>query len=82
MTGFLKLTSMLINTKHIHKILIQPNKYYIYLSSNSSNNGFSGFTLWGTGMISSNNNETYCEVCETKHSIDYKIVSEWINNQK
>lgn len=79
MTGFIKLSSMLINTKHIHKILIQPNKYYIYLSSN---NGFSGFTLWGTGMISSNNSETYCEVCKTKHAIDYQTVSDWINRQE
>lgn len=79
MSNFLKLTSMLVNTKYIYKILIQPNKYYIYLSSND---GFSGFSICGTGFISSNNSQTYCEICKTKHEIDYKIVSDWINSQK
>jgi hypothetical protein len=68
---------MLINTNDIHKIIINPNKYYIYVMTKKFN-GFSWlFAGTGTGSISSY--EEYIEVCETKHSIDYKIVTEWIN---
>jgi len=76
MTRFLKLTNMILNTNDIHKILIEPNKYYIRVMS-KKNDGF----LWllagsGVGGISSFYEEI--EVCQTKHTIDYKIVTEWI----
>ena len=76
MTKFLKFTNMLINTNDIHKIVIQPNKYVIHIVSkqiNGFNWGVSGF---GLGNISSYAYEI--EVCETNHSIDYKIFSDWI----
>jgi len=76
MTRFLKLTNMILNTNNIHKILIEPNKYYIRVMT-KKNDGF----LWliagsGVGGISSFYEEI--EVCQTKHAIDYKIVSDWI----
>jgi len=79
MTRFIKLTDMLLNTNTINKILIKPNKYFIYIN----NKKFDGF-LWliggsGFGNFTSLNNTTEIEVCETNHPIDYKIVSEWIN---
>jgi hypothetical protein len=78
MARFLKLTRILLNTNDIHKIGIEPNKYYIHII-NKKIDGFSwgicGFTL---GDISSCTSEI--EVCQMKHPIDYKIVSEWIHN--
>ncbi len=73
MSRFMKLTNILINTNDIYKIIIQPNKYHIYICSKE----FIGFNFIGIGYISSNSSEI--EVCEIKHSIDYKIVSDWIN---
>ena len=75
MSKFIKLTNFLLNTNDIHKIVIQPNKYYIHIVGKK----IDGFN-WGIGWfgnISSYTSEI--EVCETKHLIDYKIVSGWIS---
>ena len=79
MSKFIKLKGVIININYIQTIVIKPNKYYINVASNNfdgSNWNISGF---GMGTISSYNYEI--ELCETKHSSDYKIVSDWINNQ-
>jgi hypothetical protein len=79
MSKFIKLTNLIININYIRSIVIKPNKYYINVASNNfdgSNWNISGF---GMGTISSYHYEI--ELCETKHSSDYKIVSDWINNQ-
>jgi hypothetical protein len=73
MSRFIKLTNILINTNDIHKIIIQPNKYYIHIVSKD----FLGFNLLGFGYIVSFSSKI--EVCETNHSLDYKIVSDWIS---
>jgi len=77
MSKFLKLTNFLLNTNDIHKIVIRPNKYYIHIVGkkiDGFNWGVGGFVL---GSISSYTSEV--EVCETKHSTDYKIVTDWID---
>ena len=78
MSKFIKITNLIININYIHSIVIKPNKYCI----NVANNKFDGSTWsvagFGVGIISSYNSEI--EVCETQHSSDYKIVSDWINN--
>jgi len=77
MSKFLKLTNFLLNTNDIHKIVIQPAKYSIHIKRMDGLNwSIGGF---GLGYISSHTSEI--EVCETKHFIDYKIVSDWIDNQ-
>jgi len=76
MSRFVKLTNVLLNTNYIRQILIQPNKYYIYVASET----FSGFNFFGFGTISSNIN--WIQVCETKNPVDYKIISDWINDPK
>lgn len=79
MSKFLKLTNLIININYIHSIFIKPNKYYIHVVSNKfdgSNLCVAGF---GYGNISSHNYEI--EVCETKDSSDYKIVSDWIDKR-
>ena len=76
MSKFLKLTNFLLNINDIHKILITPNKYYIQIVGKKLD-GFSwNFCGFGIGDISSHT--SVIEVCETKHSTDYKIVSDWI----
>ena len=77
MSKFIKLTNFLINTNNIHSILIQPNKYVIQIFSkkiNGFNVGIFGFSI---GDISSVTSEI--EVCEKKHSTDYKIITDFIN---
>jgi hypothetical protein len=80
MSKFLKLTNLLLNTNDIHKIIIQPNKYYIQIVSKK----IDGFN-WGIGVFSLGNISSYTydiEVCETKASTDYKIVSDWISKNE
>jgi hypothetical protein len=77
MSKFLKLTNFLLNTNDIHKIVIQPNKYYIHIVGKK----IDGFT-WGVGGFGLGNISSYTseiEVCKTNHSIDYKIVTDWID---
>lgn len=73
MNKFLKLTSVIINVKHIHKILIAPNKYYIHIVGNN----ISGFVFFSLGSISST--ADIITVCADKMPQDYKNVSEWID---
>ena len=77
MSKFIKFTNFILNTNDIHKIVIKPNKYVIHLISKK----IDGFN-WGMGFFSLGNIYSYTfeiEVCETKHSTDYKIVSDWIS---
>jgi hypothetical protein len=78
MSKFIKLTNLIININYIQSIIIKPNKYYILVASNKFNGSKWSCAGFGIGTISSYNSEI--EVCETQHSIDYKIVSDWINN--
>lgn len=80
MSKFLKLTNQLLNTNDIHKIVILPNKYYIHIASKKINGFNFGFGGANYGIISSYTSEI--EVCETKHSTDYKIVSDWISKNE
>ena len=80
MSKFLKLTNLLLNTNDIHKIVIQPNKYYIHIVSKK----IDGFN-WGVGWFGLGNISSYAydiEVCEIKASTDYKIVSDWISKNE
>ena len=77
MSKFLKLTNFLLNTNDIHKIVIQPNKYYIHIVSKKIDGFNWGIGGFGIGSIYSYTSEI--EVCETKHSTDYKIVTDWID---
>jgi len=80
MSKFIKLTKFLLNTNDIHKIVIQPNKYYIHIVSKK----IDGFN-WGIGCFNIGNISSYIseiEVCETKHLTDYKMVSDWISKNE
>lgn len=68
MSIFLKLSSCIINTKYIQKIIIKPDKYYIKLMSN----GISG------GMFYFTSTENEIKICANKNSLDYRILQDWI----
>ena len=77
MTKFIKLTNFVLNTNDIHRIVISPNKYLIHVVSKKVDGFFWGIGGFGIGNFYSYTSEI--EVCQTKHSIDYKIVSDWID---
>ena len=77
MSKFLKLTNFLLNTNDIHKIVIQPNKYCFHIVSKKMDGFNWGIGGFGLGFIYSYTYEF--EVCETNHSTDYKIVTDWID---
>ena len=74
MMKFIKLSSIIINTNHIKKITLQPNKYYIQFTHNKVD----GWFIFGGGTIDSLDDEH--EVCKTKSPEDYKIISDFITN--
>lgn len=77
MSRFLKLTQLIINTNHIHSILIKPNKYHLQFMSNKLDGSNWRIDGSGLGAISSYNTEI--EVCKNEHQTDYKILSDWID---
>ena len=80
MAKFIKLTNFILNTNDINKILIKPNKYIIHIMGKKTD-GFL-WLLGGFGIGSFSSYYSEIEVCEIKHSIDYKIVSEWISQNQ
>jgi len=79
MSKFIKLTNMLINTNDINKILIEPNKYFIYTISKKNDGFVWAFAGFGFGALSSHTD--LIEVCKTNHAIDYEILTEWMNEK-
>ena len=78
MSRFIRLTSLLLNTNDIHKIVINANKYDIHITTKEiTGNSWIISAMFGMGSISTNNYKI--EVCQTKDPDDYKILSEWIN---
>lgn len=78
MSKFIKLTNLVVNTNYIQWIVTKPSKYYINVASHKFDGSTWTVAGFGIGTVSSYNYEI--EVCETKDSSDYKIVSDWIHN--
>ena len=76
MSRFIRLTNFLINVNQIRKIDIKPNEYKIHLIPSE----LSGFMLLGSGTFQSAA-ERYT-ISEKEHETDYKMISEWILNEK
>ena len=74
MSRFISLTNKIINTNFIHHIDIHKDKFIIHFITNKMD----GLFVICGGSSSSYNTEL--EVCKTKHSIDYKTVTDWIDN--
>jgi hypothetical protein len=71
---FIKLSHMILNTNYINKILIYQNFYYVYLNRQE----LSGVMIMGNGGVDSKDEEI--RICAKKQSKDYKIISDWIDN--
>ena len=80
MSNFIKLSNLIINKNYIQTIAVKPNKYYINIMTNTFDG--SNWMIAGSGVGSIASYHCEIEICETKHSNDYKIISDWINNQK
>jgi hypothetical protein len=76
MTKFLKLTGYLLNPKDINRIIIKPHRYHIFFTTKTVDGVFWNIMGFGVGVVSPKID--HFEVCETQHSTDYKIVSDWI----
>lgn len=75
MSKFLKLSSIIINKNYIHNINLAKNdKIIIKMMSNEMD----GFFLLGNGATYSEN--TTINLCKIEHATDYKIVTDWIEN--
>ena len=74
MTRFIKLTSAIINTAHIKKIMIETDKYCLHLSDQNIN----GATYFVSGYILSSDSKI--EICKEKNITDYTILNTWVNN--
>ena len=79
MSKFIKFTNLLLNPKYIQSIYVKPNLYHIHVMSNKFEGSYFSIFGSGNGTISSHHYEI--TICGTKHSIDYKILSDWIDKQ-
>ena len=68
---FIKLSTTIINTSHITKIVNRNNKYHIYMTNNYIN----GYMFLNFGSVSTE--ENLIEVCKVEDPIDYVIMREW-----
>lgn len=77
MSRFIRLSTFLVNTNDIHQIIIKPNHYCIHVVGKQMDGFMFNFAGFGTGYIYPYTHKI--EVCKTKHSIDYKIMTDWID---
>jgi hypothetical protein len=77
MSKFIKLTNFLLNINDIHKIVINPNKYYIHIVTRGING--TTWNLWGSGLGKFSSNTYIIDICKTDHPTDYKIITDWID---
>jgi hypothetical protein len=75
MSRFLKLGQVIINKNYIQNIQINKDNYVIHLMANK----IDGVLLFSSGSLKASN--TNFDVCKTKNLSDYKIVTDWINNE-
>ena len=71
MSRFIKLTSLIINTKQLNKIVIKPDKYFLHM-----NNRIDGYLFFMGGTISSD--DEILEICAITEPSDYQIIKTWI----
>jgi hypothetical protein len=73
MSRFLKLTNIIINKNVIHDI--NKDKILIHLMAPE----MTGSMIFGSGYCESRNSKL--EICKTENFGDYKIVTNWIDNE-
>jgi hypothetical protein len=76
--SFLKLSTRLINKRIINLVLIQPQKYTLYLNRGNSNWNMVLFA--GSGGGGGGSLEERIEVCQETDPVDYNTIYTWVNN--
>ena len=69
---FLKLSSIVINTRHILYVHITKDMYSIHLM----NNKIHGNVIFGSGTIETTHDKI--DICKEEKSQDYELVEKWI----
>jgi hypothetical protein len=69
---FIKLSSVVLNTRFIHKILIKPESYEIHMES---------LEKMGTIFVGSGGFTFKPDIWKISKGSDYDIVTHWINKQ-
>ena len=77
MSKFIRLSTFLVNTNDIHQIIIKPNQYRIHVVGKQIHGFVFQIAGFGTGYISPYTHKI--EICKTKHSFDYKIMTDWMD---
>lgn len=78
MLRFLKLTSVVFNTNHIHRINILQNKYEIYTMTYGSQGIL--FGLAGSGFGSKDSGIEKYIISSDEYPTDYKKISDWLES--
>jgi hypothetical protein len=78
MKHFLKLTSVILNTNHIHRINILQNKYEIFMMTYSSSGML--FGLAGSGFGTKDTGVEKYIISSDEYPTDYKKVSDWLES--
>lgn len=78
MPRFLKLTSLVLNTNHIHHITILQNKYEIHMMTYSSSGVLFGIGGFGWGGKDAGVDKYIISLDE--YPTDYKKVSDWLES--
>jgi len=77
MSRFLKLTNIILNINEIQQIIIETNRYTIYMVSRKITGG--GVMILGSGGIDFKHESDSFVVNENTNPVNYKKVSDWIN---
>lgn len=75
MNRFLKLTTKIINPRHIEYIDIKPKLFKISFASKE----YDGYIFFGSGGVEMMKHDL--EISEEKEPTDYAAVTEWIKSQ-
>lgn len=76
MNQFIKLSTHIINTRHITMILQEPSKFYIHMNTPS----ITGVTLFGFGDIITRHK--IIEICEKKNPVDFHTINTLIKSNR
>jgi hypothetical protein len=76
MKSFIKLSSIVINTRYINRIHINPSSYSIHLMDNYHGDIIgSGIFFWGSAS-----SDKVISICSNEQEEDYNTIKDWIKD--
>lgn len=73
MNKFIRLSTRIVNPRHIEQIVLSADKYMIYMS----NRDIDGFFIFGSGGVNTTDGN-YIKVCKKTSPVDYDIIGKLI----